>query len=67
MKNILTHYPIKQDLINNHYSFIDGNAFNISSKLDNEFNRFLEDWQHLEPDNFLKDNKSFRLRRLLFF
>jgi hypothetical protein len=58
---------IKQDVLANiakiGYAHVSGDEFAISSNIEKSWNLLQEDWEHLPPDNYLRDGRQYRLRR----
>ena len=58
---------IQSELGAKNYSFIAGNKFSLSPELTFDMENFFQDWDNLKPDKHLKNDSSFRLRRLGYF
>jgi hypothetical protein len=57
----------QSELGTKNYSFIPGSEFSFGPELRSEMEDFWKDWENLRPDNYLKSDDSFRLRRLAYF
>ncbi len=46
-----------------HYALVSSHDFSFSADLNESGERFSQDWEHLEPDPYMADGGSYRLRR----
>ncbi len=58
---------IRRDLRDNMYAWIPASRFSIAPSLSEERKRLWGEWDHLQPDRYLKNGGSFRMRRLGYF
>ncbi len=54
---------IGSSIVQNHYAMIPSHEFSFSSDLDEPAELFRRDWAQLEPDPYMADGGSYRLRR----
>jgi len=66
-ESINTHRDIFSELCNKNYLMMLADDFSISSALTDAKQRLWSDWNDLEPDNYLKNNARFRVRRFANF
>ena len=67
MSNTITvNRDIPSELQEKKYVTISANEFSITPQLTAARQNLWMDWNNLEPDNYLKDNACFRLRRFAY-
>ncbi len=64
---IMINHDIRSELKENRYTTISANEYSFTPQLLESKQHFWDDWNDLEPDNYLKDNASFRFRRFAYF
>lgn len=64
---ISTNRDLPSELIDKKYVLVRANEFTISPDLTADFDVFLQDWDHLELDQYLPGGASFRTRRFNHF
>ncbi len=68
MKNLIsTKARVRQELRNQRFAWIRGSEIAVSSELSAERDALMKEWDDLEPDAYLRDDASFRFRRLGYF
>jgi len=65
--SITVNRNIRSELSENKYATISANEYSFTPHLLESKQRFWTDWNDLEPDNYLKGDASFRLRRFAYF
>ena len=55
------------DLRDNRYAWIPASRFSIAPGLSGEQRRLWNEWDHLQPDRYLKSGATFRTRRMGYF
>jgi hypothetical protein len=58
---------IKKALQKRHFAQVDAASYQLAGDLVAAQQLFFEEWNHLKPDNYLRDGASFRLRRFTLF
>ena len=58
---------IQNALQKRHFAQIDGACYRLADDLAVAQRRFFREWDHLEPDDYLRDGASFRRRRFALF
>jgi hypothetical protein len=58
---------IQSALRKRHFAQVDGACYRLTDDLAIEQRRFFREWDHLEPDDYLRDGASFRRRRFGLF
>ena len=54
---------VRQELVDQGYAWLPKAAWSLGPQWEPHWLRLLNDWDHLEPDRFLKDGAKFRQRR----
>ena len=58
---------IQDALQKRHFAQVDGASYRLADDLALAQRRLLREWDHLEPDDYLRDDASFRRRRFALF
>ena len=60
-------HEIRSDLIKNKYALLAGKNFEIAKSLIKDSDGLKASWENLEPDDFLKNSATFRMRRYCLY
>ncbi len=64
---IKTDSRTRQELRHQRFAWIPRNEIAVSSELSADRDALMNEWDHLEPDTYLRDDASFRFRRFGYF
>jgi hypothetical protein len=63
MNLITTHQGVRRDIADQGFAWIPQTAWSLGPSLERSWQRLCEDWDRLEPDQYLAAGAKFRLRR----
>jgi hypothetical protein len=63
MESIAIGGDVRRDIAGQGFAWVPRAAWSLGSQLESHWLRLCEDWDHLEPDQYLKGGTKFRLRR----
>jgi hypothetical protein len=63
MEGIAVDHDIQGEIARRGFAWIPGSAWSFSPAMDEHWRRLCQDWDHLEPDRYLKAGATFRRRR----